>query len=39
MAGRAAEVVIRAQGLGHHTQVLRNAFGVEFQAHFHDIAG
>ena len=23
--------------LGHHTQILRNAFGMEFQAHFHDI--
>lgn len=38
VAGRSAEFVIRAQGLAHHTQVLRNAFGLEFQAHFHDLA-
>lgn len=30
---------MRAQGLAHHTQILRNAFGMELQAHWHDIAG
>lgn len=39
IAGRAAEVVLRAQGLAHHTQNLRNVFGMEFQAHWFDIAG
>lgn len=38
IAGRAAEVVMRAQGLAHHTQILRNAFGMEFQAHWFDRA-
>lgn len=38
VAGRAVEVVMRAQGLAHHTQVLRDSFGMEFQAHFHDLA-
>ncbi len=39
IAGRAAEVVMRAQGLAHHTQILRNAVGMEFQAHWFDQAG
>jgi len=39
IAGRAAEVVMRAQGLAHHTQNLRNVFGLEFQAHWFDMAG
>lgn len=38
VTGRAAEFVIRAQGLGHWTQVIRDALGKEFQAHFHDLA-
>lgn len=38
VTGRMAEVVIRAQGLAHHTQVLRDAIGAEVQAHFGDLA-
>lgn len=38
IAGRAAEVVLRAQGLAHHTQILRDAVGMEFQAHWFDQA-
>jgi len=33
-----AEVVIRAQGLAHHTQILRDAIGAEVQGHFGDVA-
>jgi len=39
IAGRAAEVVMRAQGLAHHTQILRDAVGMEFQGHWFDLAG
>jgi hypothetical protein len=39
IAGRAAEFVIRAQGLAHHTQILRDAIGSEVQAHFGSLAG
>jgi len=36
--GRLAEVVIRAQGLAHHTQILRDAIGAQMQAHLGDLA-
>ncbi len=39
VAGRAAEVVIRAQGLAHHTQALRDAIGSELMARLGDQAG
>lgn len=35
--GRMAEVVIRAQGLAHHTQILRDAIGAEVQGHFGEL--
>ena len=38
IAGRMAEVVIRGQGLAHHTQIMRDAIGAEIQAHFGDAA-
>lgn len=38
ITGRMAEVVIRAQGLAHHTQVLRDSIGSQVQAHFGDVA-
>lgn len=38
VTGRMAEVVIRAQGLAHHTQILRDAIGAEVQGHFGDVA-
>lgn len=38
VTGRLAEVVIRAQGLGHHTQILRDAIGTQVQAHLGDVA-
>lgn len=38
LPGRVAEVVMRAQGLAIHTQAMRDAFGLEFQAHFADLA-
>lgn len=39
VAGRAAEFVMRAQGLAHHTQILRDAIGSQVQEHFGQIAG
>jgi hypothetical protein len=39
VTGRMAEVVIRAQGLAHHTQALRDAIGSQVQAHLGDLAG
>tara|TARA_R110000868_G_scaffold411706_1_gene707816 strand:- start:32780 stop:35284 length:2505 start_codon:yes stop_codon:yes gene_type:complete len=39
IAGRAAEFVIRAQGLAHHTQILRDAIGSQVQEHFGGLAG
>lgn len=39
IAGRAAEFVIRAQGLAHHTQILRDAIGSQVQEHFGSMAG
>lgn len=36
IAGRTVEVVLRAQGLAHHTQILRDAVGMDFQAHLFD---
>lgn len=38
VTGRMADVVIRAQGLGHHTQILRDAIGSQMQAHLGDLA-
>lgn len=38
VTGRMAEVVIRAQGLAHHTQALRDAIGSTAMAHLADIA-
>jgi len=38
IAGRAAEFVIRAQGLAHHTQILRDAIGSQVQEHFGSMA-
>lgn len=38
ITGRMAEVVIRAQGLAHHTQILRDAVGAQMQAHLGDQA-
>lgn len=38
VSGRVAEVVIRAQGLAHHTQALRDAIGSQIMAHLHDLA-
>jgi hypothetical protein len=38
IAGRAAEFVIRAQGLAHHTQILRDAIGSQVQEHFGQLA-
>ena len=37
-SGRMAEFVIRAQGLSHHTQALRDAIGSQLQAHLSDLA-
>ena len=39
VTGRSIEFVIRAQGLAHHTQALRDAIGSQLMAHLHDIAG
>lgn len=39
VTGRMAEVVIRAQGLAHHTQALRDAIGAQVQGHFGETAG
>lgn len=38
VTGRMIEFVIRAQGLGHHTQILRDAIGAQVQAHLGDLA-
>lgn len=38
MPGRVADFVLRAQGLAIHTQSLRDAVGIEFQAHLADVA-
>jgi hypothetical protein len=38
VTGRMAEVVIRAQGLAHHTQALRDAIGGQTMAHLGDLA-
>lgn len=38
VTGRMAEVVIRAQGLAHHTQALRDAIGSQLMAHLGDLA-
>jgi hypothetical protein len=38
LPGRVAEFVMRAQGLMIHTQSARDAFGLEFQAMFADLA-
>lgn len=38
ITGRMSEVVMRAQGLSHHTQILRDAIGAQVQAHFGDLA-
>ena len=35
--GRLADFVIRAQGLAHHTQILRDAIGAQVQAHLSDL--
>lgn len=39
ITGRMAEFVIRAQGLAHHTQMMRNAIGGEVQAHWGAASG
>jgi len=39
IAGRAAEFVMRAQGLSIHTQAMRDAVGLTMQGHFADVAG
>jgi hypothetical protein len=39
VTGRMAEVVIRAQGLAHHTQILRDAIGAQVQARLGEQAG
>lgn len=39
VTGRLTEFVIRAQGLAHHTQILRDAIGAEIQRHFGQVAG
>lgn len=36
VTGRMAEVVIRSQGLAHHTQIMRDAIGSQMQAHLGD---
>lgn len=38
VTGRMAEVVVRAQGLAHHTQALRDAIGTQLMAHLGDAA-
>lgn len=38
VTGRMAEVVIRAQGLAHHTQALRDAIGSQMVAHLSDLS-
>jgi len=38
VTGRMAEVVIRSQGLAHHTQALRDAIGSQTMAHLGDIS-
>jgi hypothetical protein len=39
VTGRMSEFVIRAQGLAHHTQALRDAIGSTTLAHLGDLAG
>jgi hypothetical protein len=38
ITGRMSEVVIRAQGLAHHTQALRDAIGSQLMAHLGDLS-
>lgn len=38
VTGRMSEFVIRAQGLAHHTQALRDAIGSQIMAHLGDLA-
>lgn len=39
IAGRSAEFVMRAQGLSHHTQILRDSIGAQMQMHLGEQAG
>jgi len=39
VTGRMSEVVIRAQGLAHHTQALRDAIGSQVMSHLGGLAG
>jgi len=39
ITGRAAEFIMRAQGLSIHTQAMRDGFGMIMQGHFADVAG